>query len=197
MPRPLATRGAPLPQDVRHGACRPRPRSGQSPRGVRVCGARMAAKRVTHARPIRGADQGLPGSSEPGVPPPLPPGTHHHQRRPKGRPQRRRPHQPTNSHQHSRPGSHAPTGPHRRHGRARWHTLPLPPPSRHPPLPHRHVLRGPYHSTRQRSNLRGPPARGQGPPTPLHRLHHPEHTPTRGHPTRRHPPTHTTVPGRE
>ena len=31
--RPLATGGAPLPQDVSHGACPPRPRSGWSPRG--------------------------------------------------------------------------------------------------------------------------------------------------------------------
>ena len=78
----------------------------------------------------------------------LPPGTHHHHRRPKRGPNRRRPHRPTHSHRHSRPGRHAPTGPHQPHGRARRHTLPLPQPSRHPPLPHRQVLRGPNHRTR-------------------------------------------------
>ena len=40
-----------------------------------------------------------------------------------------------------------------------------------------------------------PPNR-HGPPAPLHRPHHPQPTPTRGHPARRHPPTHTAVPGR-
>ena len=41
------------------------------------------------------------------------------------------------------------------------------------------------------------PARGHGPLTPLHRPHHPGPTPTRGHPARQHPPTHTTVPSQE
>ena len=40
-----------------------------------------------------------------------------------------------------------------------------------------------------------PPDR-HGPQNPLHRPHHPQPTPTRGHPARRHPPTHTAVPGR-
>ena len=40
------------------------------------------------------------------------PGTHHHHRRPKCRPHRRRPHRSTHSHQHSPPGRHAPAGPH-------------------------------------------------------------------------------------
>ena len=38
-------------------------------------GAWMAAKRATHAHPIRGGDQGLPGHPEPGVPPLVPPST--------------------------------------------------------------------------------------------------------------------------
>ena len=74
---------------------------------------------------------------------------------------------------------------------------PLPPPRRHPRLPHRHVLWGPNHSTRPRGNLRGPPARRHGPLTPLHRPHHFQPTLTRGNPARRHPRTHTTVPSRE
>ena len=57
-------------------------------------------------------------------------------------------HRPTHSHRHSDRGRHASTRPHRPHRRARQHTLPLLPPSLHPPLPHRHVLRGPNHSTR-------------------------------------------------
>ena len=89
-----------------------------------------------------------------------------------------------------------PTESHRPHGRAHWLTLPLHPPSQRRPLPHRHVLQGPNYGARPRDNLRGPPARGHGPPTPLHRLHHLEPTPTRGHPFRRHPPTDTQVPGR-
>ena len=75
--RPPTRGGAPLPQLVGHGACPPRPRSGRLPRGVRVRGARMAAKRATHARPIQGGNQGLPGCPEPDVQPPVPPGTRH------------------------------------------------------------------------------------------------------------------------
>ena len=125
MSRPPATGGAPLPQDVGNGACQPRPRSVGSPRGVRVRWAQMAPKPATRARPLRGGDQGLPGRPEPGVQPPLPPGTHNHHRQPKRRPHRRRRHRPTHSHRHSRSGRHAPTGPHLPHGRARRHTLPL------------------------------------------------------------------------
>ena len=110
--RPLATGDAPLPQDVPHGTCTARPRSGRSVRGVPVRGTWMADKRATHAPPIQGGDQGLPGRPEPGVPPPLPPGTHHCHRRPKRRPHRRQPHWPTHSHQHTCPGRHAPTRPH-------------------------------------------------------------------------------------
>ena len=53
--RPLATRSAPLSEDIGHRACPPRPRSGRPPRCVRMRGAWMVATSATHARPIRGA----------------------------------------------------------------------------------------------------------------------------------------------
>ena len=156
-------------------------------------GAWMVAQRATHARPIRGGNQGFRGHPEPGIPPSLPPSAHHDHRRSKRRPRRQRSHRSTHSHRHCRPARHAPTGPRRPHSMTYRHTLPLPPPGRHPPLPHQHVLRGPHISTRPRGNLRGPPTRRHGPPTLPHRPHHPQPTPNRSHHVRRHPPTHAAV----
>ena len=136
----------------------------------------MAAPRATHACPIWGGNQGIPGRPEPGITPSLPPGANHHHWRPKRCPHGRRPHQPTHSNPHCRPGPHAPTGLHRPHGRNHRHTLPLPPPGRHPPLLHRHVLPGPNHGARSRGYLRGPPAHGHGAPSPINQPHHPQPT---------------------
>ena len=75
---------------------------------------------------------------------------------------------PPPRHRQSCLGRHALTGPHRPHGRTHRHTLPLPPRSQHPPLPHPHMLRGPDHvcaSTRQPTGTSCPQAVATDPST--------------------------------